>query len=398
MNIEHKEYDNNDLSADLRRRADSDFVKRALPGVYLYLCIWPVVFYWTGFHHQNPEISTWFAAGFYIVCGLRLIHTYTTNYFYETFYSVWYISLFILVNCHAVLWGAMFYMANLFPEFADLSTIINLATISVISASMISLIPRFTIAQIYVSIILLPLGIGVLIVSPDQWQLTVFTVFFWAYMMFVGRRFYREYVRAFKIEQALSEKQWELEKFSRTDSLTGVNNRFYFDQSFEQLWQQAKRSEKTLALLMLDIDHFKQINDEYGHPVGDDCLSYAAKLIQEKVKRATDHVFRYGGEEFAVLLTDIDESNVVALAEEIRVNFESSPFVQDDIELPLTISIGLCVIQPDNAKSSKKLLAIADHALYEAKRSGRNRVKSLRYLAALDQLPDTEAQQDFKEI
>ncbi|XOV79706.1 MAG: GGDEF domain-containing protein [Aestuariibacter sp.] len=397
MTVEYEHLSNDEMNADLQKRADSDFIKRALPGVYLYLCVWPVIFYWTGFHDKHPGISIWFGAGFFTVCGLRLIHTYLTDRLYDNHYRLWYSSLFVLVNCHAVLWGAMFYMANLRAEFASISMLVNLATISIITASMISLIPRYTIAQIYVSIILLPLGIGVLIVAPEQWQLTVFTGFFWAYMMFVGRRFYREYVRAFKIERALSEKQWELEKLSQTDALTGLNNRFYFDQCFEQLWQQCQRNQSSIALLMMDIDHFKKVNDDYGHPVGDDCLVHAGKLIEEKVKRATDYSFRYGGEEFAVLLTNIDQEHAIGIAEDIRKNFEETPFTQNDLTLSMTISIGLCVIQPDKNKSSKKLLDKADEALYEAKKSGRNRVKSLSYLAELNSENSHQARQPPKE-
>lgn len=397
MNIEFEEPSDKDLNSDLQRRADSDFIKRALPGVYLYLFVWPVLFYGTGFHKQQPEISAWFGFSFLVVCILRLLHTYLTDFFYETHYRLWYWLLFFLVSCHAIIWGAMFYMANLDPDFSDISMIVNLATISIISASMISLIPHYIIAQIYVSIILMPLGVGVFIVAPEQWQLTVFTAFFWAYMMFVGRRFHREYVRAFKIERALSEKQWELEKLSQTDALTKLNNRFYFDQCFEQRWQQCQRSETTMALLMMDIDHFKQINDDYGHPIGDECLIHAASLIQGQVKRATDFAFRYGGEEFAVILTDITEKHAIELAENIRQSFENNPFSHEDLVLNLTISIGLCVVQPDNAKASKKLMGIADHALYEAKKAGRNRVKSVPYLAALD-TNSTAPENTFKEL
>lgn len=173
--------------------------------------------------------------------------------------------------------------------------------------------------------------------------------------------------------ESLNERLMEL---SATDSLTGLKNRGYFDKRFKSAVVKAFRFRQTLSLLVLDIDHFKNFNDTYGHLVGDDCLQMVANCIGEFVTRNQDFAARYGGEEFVVLLPDTPEEGAVRVAERIRQKIEQTGFRVSEEVLHLTVSIGVCSVMPQQADASKKIFAVADEALYEAKGQGRNRVVS----------------------
>jgi diguanylate cyclase (GGDEF)-like protein len=184
---------------------------------------------------------------------------------------------------------------------------------------------------------------------------------------------------------------WHLEKLSRQsfleghliaelaqrDPLTGTKNRRVFDEHLELLWQQAVVNERSLAILLVDIDHFKAYNDFYGHQAGDHALRQVAQTIQKSVRRPLDILTRYGGEEFAALLYDVDGEAAAEIAERIRVtvgelNIEhraSRPFSR------VTISIGVAAIVPTTQRSPSGAVQLADQALYAAKVQGRNRVE-----------------------
>lgn len=160
---------------------------------------------------------------------------------------------------------------------------------------------------------------------------------------------------------------------AHTDQLTGLNNRTSFSQSLQHEWDLAKRYNAPFSLLMLDIDHFKKINDSYGHIVGDQALKAVAKMIKETI-RDSDVAFRYGGEEFVVLLNNTSEPGSSLLAERIRQNIANLDIPIEGSTLKLTISLGAAVLGGN--ESGEELLKRADEALYQAKNSGRNRVVS----------------------
>lgn len=182
--------------------------------------------------------------------------------------------------------------------------------------------------------------------------------------------------------QSLREKQEEidrahkrLEESAITDSLTNLYNRRYLKQIFPKLLAQAQRENHYLSGLMLDLDHFKNINDQYGHLAGDQCLSHISKLLKDS-SRASDYVFRMGGEEFLILsLTDTAQGGEL-LAEKIRATLEKQPVTYKQNSFNITTSVGVSIT--DNSLSSEaaltNLLYHADKALYAAKNNGRNQV------------------------
>jgi diguanylate cyclase (GGDEF)-like protein len=183
--------------------------------------------------------------------------------------------------------------------------------------------------------------------------------------------------------QALVQTNQELQQLSITDGLTGLNNRNHIMALFQQELARAKRSNQPLAVLMLDIDHFKQINDTHGHQIGDAVLQGLAQALLRSV-RDCDHVGRYGGEEFIIILPDSDKSNGAGTAERIRQNASEVDIDTASDPLALTISIGVAAY-PENGQDVETVLRQADDALYLSKADGRNRValaKSLDLPAA----------------
>lgn len=166
----------------------------------------------------------------------------------------------------------------------------------------------------------------------------------------------------------------KLEELSATDQLTGVRNRRYLDRVLQEEYARAYRYRDNIAVMLLDIDHFKRFNDVWGHQVGDDCLRQVAAVLMEAVRAPIDHVARYGGEEFCIVMPQTGADGAAVVAERIRLAVQDMDFVVDGERLPVTISIGLAAHIPVAMEGSRELVKQADIALYQAKGEGRNRV------------------------
>jgi diguanylate cyclase (GGDEF)-like protein len=160
------------------------------------------------------------------------------------------------------------------------------------------------------------------------------------------------------------------------DGLTGVANRRSLDERFSQEWNRAIRLQTPLALIMIDIDHFKQFNDLYGHHAGDQCLQTVARALRGEIQRVQDHLARFGGEEFALLLPHTDTDGALHMAEKLRtVVMELAIEHRGSAMGRITVSLGCAAMVPAQGEESVILLQLADAALYEAKRTGRNRAR-----------------------
>lgn len=169
-----------------------------------------------------------------------------------------------------------------------------------------------------------------------------------------------------RVTRDLEEANAHLQRLSMQDALTGVANRRRFDELLDLEWRRGIRSPRPLALLMIDIDRFKQFNDTHGHQRGDDCLRAVAHALSDSLQRAGELVARYGGEEFLVLLPDADAAHAARTAEMLRTRVEG--------QCAVTISVGVASAIPHRDRTPASLIAAADEALYRAKREGRNRV------------------------
>jgi diguanylate cyclase (GGDEF)-like protein len=165
-----------------------------------------------------------------------------------------------------------------------------------------------------------------------------------------------------------------------TDGLTQVANRRRYDEYLATEFKRACRHQYPLSVILLDIDHFKNLNDSHGHLIGDDCLISVAKACRELIHRSGDLLARYGGEEFVVLLPDTPEAGALAVAERLRQAVADAPMPtgEDGEPLSLTISVGVATAIPDRNQVATELVKQADEALYAAKGAGRNRVMVFR--------------------
>jgi len=181
-----------------------------------------------------------------------------------------------------------------------------------------------------------------------------------------------------ELQQQLEESNEQLTMLSRIDGLTGLINRRHFDELFLTEWNRSKRNKTALAILLIDIDHFKAYNDFLGHLAGDDCLKLVAQSLNSTLKRIADKSARYGGEEFVILLPETDIPGANTVAEALRQNIESLqlPHPGANVHGRVTVSIGVSATIPMNEHRPEYLIHSADLALYSAKEEGRNRCHS----------------------
>lgn len=161
-----------------------------------------------------------------------------------------------------------------------------------------------------------------------------------------------------------------LEHMSRVDGLTGLFNRRYWQERFDKVYKLAVRRENAVSVLILDIDHFKKVNDTYGHQAGDKVIQSLAQVIKRSI-RETDIAGRYGGEEFVVILSDTSAENAVGVAERIRLSAQRKVVWYEGQRIKFTVSLGLAE-HSKQCQSAMAWLELADQSLYQAKETGRN--------------------------
>lgn len=174
--------------------------------------------------------------------------------------------------------------------------------------------------------------------------------------------------------EKLSEAHIILKELTTIDPVTGIRNRQYFDEAFDHEWRRAERQGYAITVILFDIDHFKDVNDNYGHLAGDECLAQVARDIDSMFNRPSDVVARYGGEEFVVILPYVEYDNALNLAEQVRLRIEAHEMEADGHRVSVTVSAGVATARLADAPDPRELVGAADEALYKAKSAGRNRV------------------------
>jgi len=215
-----------------------------------------------------------------------------------------------------------------------------------------------------------------------HWAITVFGAFMVlgavaAYILRLNRGLNLSQARLLKTSEELERVNRRLEQLSMLDGLTGIVNHRHFQERLDMEWRRARREKKPLALLMIDIDLFKLLNDAKGHQAGDECLRQIAQALAKCLRRPGDVVARYGGEEFAAILPGLDLENGKVLAERARAAVEDLGIEHpaSSVNRFVTTSVGVASLVPDQMNTSDSLIAAADKALYRAKHNGRNRVE-----------------------
>lgn len=192
--------------------------------------------------------------------------------------------------------------------------------------------------------------------------------------------------------------QWIIDRLctvSMEDGLTGLFNRRYFDHRLRQELHRATRDRRPLSVMIIDADHFKQVNDKYGHVAGDQVLQILGQIMLDALRTTDDVTTRFGGEEFAIILPGTDARGAATAAERLRASVEDHSFETEQHQLRLTVSAGIATFDPGWAPTApRELIEQADAALYQAKASGRNRVVAHGQSPALPAGGVTRAEKD----
>lgn len=205
-------------------------------------------------------------------------------------------------------------------------------------------------------------------IMTDTWGFVILA-------LFISSLFYTDRIRYFKQDLQLKKQNDMLKIHSEIDALTNVYNRRKLDDTMEIEWKRSSRTGKPFAFMLIDLDNFKLYNDTYGHIEGDLCLRKSAAIMKKTLKRQSDEIFRYGGEEFGVILPFTDLKSAQIVAERLRKSIEAAGIVHKAAQNGfLTVSIGYTAATGEKNNKFKDMYIEADKALYAAKRSGRNKV------------------------
>lgn len=274
----------------------------------------------------------------------------------------------------AALWGGVLSWTLLDPHLAGGRSAALLCTIAFATAFAHNYALRRNRALLGVALIYLPAPL--LLPRTDESLAVGVTVAAYSiYLAVVLLRSYREYQQHLDLYDALRLQRDQYERLSRIDPLTGVANRRAFVGALEHHVGEARRTDQPLAMLVLDLDHFKRVNDEHGHDAGDACLVRFADRMREVIHAPGAHLSRLGGEEFGVLLPGHAAQAAAAVAESFRASLEEHPLQLREGPLAITVSIGVAVLHPEAGEDGADLYRAADRAMYRAKADGRNRVR-----------------------
>lgn len=179
-----------------------------------------------------------------------------------------------------------------------------------------------------------------------------------------------------EMASSIHENKEILKRLSNTDGLTGVANRRLFEEKLHEQWMLCKENERPLSLLFIDIDHFKQFNDRFGHLEGDACLKRVAQTLDQLNKHDNHLVARYGGEEFVIILPNTPTNEAFEVAKRIQTEIGKLRIKYSETKLDqyVTVSIGVATLIPTDLNKKEDLIQLADQAVYEAKSQGRNKI------------------------
>ncbi len=354
------------------RKMDFDLNNRSIWVSASYPFFLLLIFLLADLHKIQPIIFWGFLASFSVTSFLQWLHHFRSHFLYLLSRKIWFVVFLTLYFLQAGMLAAILVLSIYMPSLKLISHLLVPIIIGLSTMSIYCLLPRFWVSVIYSTIIFIP-WILILILKLDYPQAIIYASYF-LFILVIVRLFSRDYIRSYKVEMQLESEGLAIERRSQIDPLTKIYNRGYFNTNFNFQWNLGLRNKTKKSLLLLDIDHFKLINDNHGHLIGDQCLTDVANIIRHVAKRKTDLVARFGGEEFVVLLTNTSLNEARQVAELIRQQIEQKSFIYDDLKINITISIGVACLIPKTTIRPNELINQADQALYQAKESGRNRV------------------------
>ena len=354
-------------------REVQDVSNRTRLGSIYYLMAWLLTWGFSNAPLQHLLLGLGGCSFFVLMLALRWAHLPPTTHS-DRRLTRWINRHWLLVLLTAMGWGLAHALALYSPDFQRSQLVATVSTIAFSSAVAFTFSMRLRRGLCTVLLLNLP-GLLVLASNGEQQLPILLTLaFYLIYLLMVGTRSFREYHAGIALELQLLEQRDALERLSRTDSLTGLGNRHQFNDLFPLMLANAKRQGSPLALVLMDIDLFKRVNDQHGHLTGDACLEVFAERMRQVFRRDNDILLRMGGEEFAVLMPGTDLESAQQMAEQFRTCIADSPLQAREHRLNLTTSLGVGTFAPTRDNSSEAFFQRVDSALFQAKADGRNRL------------------------
>jgi diguanylate cyclase (GGDEF)-like protein len=363
-----------DPFATLQQRA-GDLHERAMLGGVFYLLSWLLVSgFGNGWTHY-PKSSGVLAVVFLVLLVLRvLIRRAAQRRPHAARWGIhrqWGVLLLT-----SALWGVVACWALLDPVFGSARTLTIIATVSLATAFAQVFAVNARLAMLGTGMLYLPM-LATVLWRGDQAGVALVLILNLVYLVAVIGRSHREYKARLDLDEALRLQRDRFAQQSRTDALTGLANRGHFQEQLNARLHHAIAASTPLALLIIDLDHFKSINDRFGHLAGDQCLRDVAALLRESFGGSDTLIARLGGEEFGVLAHGADCASIGLLAETFRARLSRLRIeLADGTRFGLTASLGLTHFVDGAHGAGDALYAAADQALYRAKQGGRNRLEA----------------------
>ncbi|WP_159931027.1 GGDEF domain-containing protein [Oceanicoccus sp. KOV_DT_Chl] len=353
-----------------------DNAGRARGGTFIYAVLWLVIGVGSGWYQQQASLF-WGNLVFLLAFGLVRLWVLSRVEFWAESNRSWarfcYLGVILVNPLHMGVLAALSIYSEAWSSI-QVPLLLFICGIAAAGTSVLS-IDRY-IRYLFPSFCMLPAVVVLCLdLNTDNALIAFLCLGLTAYLIITSAIVNRDYWRALRTSKLLEAKAAELHQLSVTDPLTQLYNRLYFEKQFDLEWRRAHRSQHSLAILIVDLDHFKRINDNFGHGFGDYCLQHSAQMISQQMVRAGDFVARYGGEEFIVLLPNTDVDGGLVVANKIREAIKLSELVQGQHRTIVTASIGMAVVTPADDVERHSLVKLADTALYRAKELGRDRVE-----------------------
>ncbi|MGA2781276.1 MAG: GGDEF domain-containing protein [Smithella sp.] len=357
----------------MNKRVVQDLKKRSTIGILFYIVLSFIIVFADNFHERHLIFSMFFLLSMGGICLFRLVHLVVSPKMGESYEALNKNIFFASVIITGLIWGVTYALIMLQKGEYVTQFLMSLCVCGLCAGGVVAFIPHRRLSIFFNISMLMPATITVL-VSGLNISLTVMIFLFSVYMVLIAYRGNREYWNALENEYLLEIKSREMERLSNTDVLTGLYNRRYFDEAFDREWKRSGRDNSLLSIILFDIDHFKNVNDTFGHQAGDEYLKKTAETMTSVFKRDYDIVARYGGEEFMVLLPGINADHASQMAEKVRKKIESMILDHRGKKVGATISAGIMCCVPNFNTIPDFIISCVDQALYIAKLGGRNRV------------------------
>ena len=351
----------------------ADTYQRALTGGMFYAASWLLVGIYGDAFTRAPVASWALLAAFIALASWRFVHRPLPDGSEGPAIARWLQLHWGIVLATTALWGGLFFWATWEPAFGAAQTTALLFTLGLATAIAHAFSMRRAFAFAGVALLVTP-GLVLMWLLPQHRANGLMMVIYLVYVAISLLRAYAEYQQRLDLDQELRNQRDLFSRQSRIDPLTELANRRQFNDALAAATRQAGATGEPLSLLLLDIDHFKRINDSHGHVVGDACLQVLAGRLKNSFHDDGDLAARVGGEEFAVVLAGHDLAAAFRRAEHFRTDLAGHPVALDDRTLTLTASIGIAEFDPAVHADDDALYHAADAAVYRAKDAGRNRV------------------------